>query len=359
MILEVMKYLEYEKIFRNKATDAGFSEDNIVKCLRYAKPLIDINLPVIYNTANLAAFVGYKKSYLKRAVQYTTYFYREFKIKKKNGKTRIIKEPLPSLKEIQHWILENILNKIPVSNFSKAYIKNKSIKDNARFHQGQKKVLALDIEDFFPSITFNSVEKIFLSLGYSNLIGNLMAKLCTLEGKLPQGAPTSPYISNIFLKKFDLIISEYCKSKKIRFTRYADDLTFSGDFDEKEIIDFVKQELSKLNLNINEDKSKVMLQNERQVVTGVVVNDKMRVARERRKELRQAVYYIEKFGLDSHLEKIKCNKRNYIRHLLGIANFILFINPKDEEIKKYKNILKLYLPEKGGDIAKDSYRNQQ
>ncbi len=338
-----MKFLEYEKNFRKKANDAGFSEDNIIKCLKYAKPLIDKGLPVIYNTANLSAFVGYKKSYIKRAVQYTGYFYRKFQIKKKNGKSREIREPLPSLKEIQQWILENILNRIPVSKFSKAYLKNKSIKDNARFHQGQKKVLALDIKDFFPSITLISVEQIFLTFGYCPIIANLLAKLCTLENQLPQGSPTSPYISNIFLKEFDETIGNYCGLHKIRFTRYADDLTFSGDFNEKEVIDFVNNELIKLGLFLNEEKNKLMLQNERQIVTGIVVNDKMHVARESRKKIRQAVYYIEKFGLDSHLEKIKCNKRNYIRHLLGIANYILFIDKKDEEMKNYKVTLKKYL----------------
>ena len=113
MIYKGMTFDIYEKNFRIKAYKAGYSEDDIQKCLAYAKPLIENRLPVIYNTSNLCAFVGYNKHYLKRSVVFTNYFYRDFVVKKKSGgKLRYLKEPLPSLKEIQIWILENILYKI-------------------------------------------------------------------------------------------------------------------------------------------------------------------------------------------------------------------------------------------------------
>src|ERR1700743_731560 len=105
MILD-MTYDLYEKNFRKKATKVGYSEDEISKCLAYARPLIDKKLPIIFNTANLAVLVGYRKNYLKRAVLFTDFFYRNFTIKKKSGKLRFLSEPLPSLKEIQIWILK-------------------------------------------------------------------------------------------------------------------------------------------------------------------------------------------------------------------------------------------------------------
>src|ERR1700744_6085418 len=117
MIL-AMTFDNYEKNFRKKASKSGYSEDDIQKCLKYAQPIIAKGLPVIYNTSNLAALVGYRKNYLKRAVLFTPYFYRKFFITKKAGKLREIKEPLPSLKDIQIWILNHILYAIHPSKFA-------------------------------------------------------------------------------------------------------------------------------------------------------------------------------------------------------------------------------------------------
>lgn len=334
-----MNYSTYEQKFREKAIDSGYSEDNIHKCLRYAKPLIDKGFPVIYNTSNLAALVGYKRSYLKRAIYFTDYFYRKFSIVKKNGRLREISEPLPSLKEIQQWILENILYNATVSKFAKAYLPNKKITENVRFHKGQNKVMCLDVSDFFQSIKLESIITIFNKIGYSPRVSDTLGKLCCLQDCLPQGAPTSPQLSNIYMYKFDKSIADYCVENKIRYTRYADDLTFSGTFDHLKLLELVEEYLGKLDLAINPQKTKIMTREMRQVVTGIVVNDKIQVPKEKRKELRQAVYYIKKFGLSSHLQKINCTKGNYVKHLIGSVNYVLFINPNDDEALKQKEFL--------------------
>lgn len=334
-----MNYSNYETKFREKAVDAGYSEDNIKKCLEYAKVLLDNGYPVIFNSANLAALVGYKRSYIKRAIYFSNYFYRTFFIKKKNGRSRVLKEPLPSLKEIQSWILVNILYNFKVSRFAKAYIPNVGIVDNVRFHKGQDKVLCLDLNNFFPSIKEEYVYNIFLNMGYSNRVSVVLSKLCCNEGSLPQGAPTSPQLSNIYMFGFDKAISKFCVANKIRYTRYADDITFSGQIDEHVMMDIVRQELNKLGLSINENKTKVMTPNMRQVVTGVVVNEKLQVPIEKRKEIRQAVYYIEKYGLTNHLQRINCSKKSYIKHLLGLVNYVLLINPYDKEAQLQKGFL--------------------
>jgi RNA-directed DNA polymerase len=194
-----MDFSQFETIFRYKARVSGYSEENIVSCLNYARPLIEKNFPVIFNTSNLAALVGYKTLYLKRAALHTNYFYRSFTIKKSNGKARILKEPLPSLKEIQVWILQNILynTNIPISKYAKAYVKKKNLIENVKYHKSKEKVLTLDISNFFGSIERISIEKIFRTLGYSSNIANLLSKLCCCDNCLPQGAPTSPTLSNI------------------------------------------------------------------------------------------------------------------------------------------------------------------
>jgi RNA-directed DNA polymerase len=339
MILRVMDFTKYKADFTAEATKKGFSKNNIQHCLDYAEALIAKDVPVIYNPSHLSALLGYKKEYLKKAALHTSYFYRDFEITKKNGMKRAISEPLPSLKEIQVWILKEILEKVPVSPFAKAYKPKTSLTENLKFHKNQPKVFTLDLENFFPSIKIDLVEKVFLELGYAEMVSNLLAKLCTRDNALPQGAPTSPYLSNLIFKEADAIIADYCKQRKIRYTRYADDLSFSGDFDENKLIDKITNVIEKLNLRINKSKTRLMTPDKRQTVTGIVVNDKPQVAFKKRNALRQAMYYIKKFGLDEHRVYKEIKKANYLEHLLGKINFILQINPKDTEFMEYKAFL--------------------
>lgn len=332
-----MNFNQYSQSFRKKAVKATFSEEEVQRCLAYAKPLIERKLPVIYT--HLAALVGYRKAYLKKAVLYTDYFYRKFSIPKRNGKPRQIAEPLPSLKEIQLWILKNILENIPVSKFAKAYLPNRDIRDNAKYHLGKPVILKLDIKDFFGSITQKSVEQIFLDFKYSSNISNLISKLCTLGGSLPQGASTSPYLSNLYLLRFDDIIGEYAVKTGIRYTRYADDLTFSGNFNPDDILRYVEKELLEIGLHLNRKKTSIMRQHTRQVVTGIIVNNKMQVPKKDRQNLRLEMHFIKKFGLKNHLNKIENKRANYLQHLLGRLNFLITINPEDNEFIEYKRFI--------------------
>ena len=335
-----MDFSNYEDTFTKEATKMGYTPQNIERCLDYAEILFSNDVPVIYNSAHLAGLVGYKKKYLKKAALHTKYFYRDFEILKKNGKKRPISEPLPSLKEIQLWILKNILYKRPVSPFAKAYKPNVSLIENLKFHKNQPKVFTLDLENFFPSITIESVQKVFAGLGYTTGISSLLSKLCTRDGALPQGAPTSPYLSNLIFEDTDTAISEYCIKQKIRYTRYADDMSFSGDFDENALLDKVTETIEKLKLKINTSKTKLMTPDRRQSVTGIVVNEKPQVVFYKRNKLRQAMYYIQKFGIDEHREYREINQVNFLEHLLGKINFVLQINPKDEEFIGYMSYLK-------------------
>lgn len=334
-----MTFEQYKREFTIKASKSGYTAENLDRCLSYARPLIEKGFPVIYNSSHLSVLVGYRKGYIKRAVVYTSYYYRNFEIKKKNGKMRKISEPLPSLKEIQHWILVNILEVEKVSPFAKAYRKKVGLLENVKFHKNQPKVLTLDLKDFFSSIKTEKVELVFRSFGYSDLISNLLSKLCTRDGFLPQGAPTSPCISNIFFKSADDLIIKYCLNNGIRYTRYADDLSFSGDFDATKLIKLVENTVHPIGLSLNPDKIKIMLPNERQTVTGIVVNEKPQVVFDKRNKLRQEMYYIMKFGLQEHLQRKNIKYRNYIEHLLGKICFVLQLNPKDTEFLKYKEHL--------------------
>ena len=174
-----MDFIKYKETFRNEALKWNYTEQNIQHCLHYAAILYNNSVPVIYNSDHLAVLVGYKKNYLKKAALYSKYFYHNFEIVKRNGKKRKIAEPLPSLKEIQIWILKNILYKIETSPFAKAYKPSISLIENLKFHKNQPKVFTLDLEDFFGSIKMGAIENIFVELGYSKSIANLLTELCT------------------------------------------------------------------------------------------------------------------------------------------------------------------------------------
>ena len=334
-----MDFAHYKYAFIKEAHTKGYSLTNIQRCLDYAEVLFSHQVPVIYNIEHLSGLVGYKKEYLKKASLFPNYFYRYFEIPKKNSGQRLISEPLPSLKEIQIWILRNILYKAPVSAFAKAYKPSVTLLENLRFHKKQPKVFTLDLENFFPSLSVKAVENEFLKLGYSKIVSKLLSKLCTRNGTLPQGAPTSPYLSNLIFKEADTAIAGYCKDYKIRYTRYADDMSFSGDFNENELLQKVTKTIEKLNLHINTKKTKLMTPNMRQTVTGVVVNEKPQVVFHKRNELRQALYYIKKFGFEDHRKYKNIDQKKYLENLLGKTNFVLQINPKDAEFIKYKAVL--------------------
>ena len=344
-----MNFEEYANKFREKALKAGYSEEQIKYYLAYAKVLLKQNLPVIYNSSHLGALTGYSVRYLVRAASYTKHFYRTFSIPKKNGKQRIINEPLPSLKEIQLWINKEILSKIKPSKFAKAYVAKRGLIDNVRYHRNKNYILSLDLENFFPSINLISINSFFKKLGYSERVANMLAKLCCLNGQLSQGAPTSPYISNLLLFEFDEYIGDFAIKNNLRYTRYADDLTFSFNehFDKDEIINKVNFALKKFipnsKLVINKEKTKLLRKSDRQEVTGVVVNEKIQTPINYRKKIRQEFYYIKKFGLRSHLHKINENRDNYLNHLLGKINFVLSINKEDKEMISYKSTLQVLL----------------
>ena len=269
--------------------------------------------------------------------------YRIYKIKKHNGKLRTIYEPKPLLKHIQKQILNNILNNKKISKYSKAYHKGLSLKDNALPHVNKKIILKLDIKDFFESISFLDIYNTCFTIEYfPKEIGMLLTYLCTYDDHLTQGSPTSAYISNLVLKEFDEDIGAWCESLNITYTRYSDDMTFSGDFKVLDVITKVRKELYKLGLELNKNKTKVISKNRSQRVTGITVNEKVQVDVKYRKAIRQEIYYIKKFGLTSHLKRrnITTSEKKYLNTLYGKVLYVLQINKDDKEFIKYQKFLK-------------------
>ena len=269
--------------------------------------------------------------------------YHPVKIPKGNGEFRQLYVPDDFLKSIQRSINDNLLSMEEISSYATAYRPGGSTKVNANPHVGKPVLLKLDIRHFFDHLIYPIVkDKAFPKERYSEQNRVLLSLLCVYMDALPQGAPTSPMISNIIMKNFDNTIGSWCSSKGISYTRYCDDMTFSGNFEPGIVIHRVKTELKKLGLYLNDKKTVVVRKGQKHSVTGIVVNEHLGVPVEYKKQIRQEMYYCMKFGIESHL-KSTSNKlpiENYMLQILGRINYVLSIEPQNKQMIKYKTWLK-------------------
>lgn len=236
--------------------------------------------------------------------------YHTFEIKKKNGELREINAPYKELKTIQIKLL-HILEQIYIPKIcTMGFVSNKSILDNADKHIKKSEILNVDLKDFFGQFHFGRVRGMFMAKPYSfnSTVATTLAQIVCCNGKLPQGAPTSPILTNMICSSFDNDMMKFSKKHKITYSRYADDITLSGyknsiypsivcEVDKKLIL---CEELTKIfNKNsfvVNENKIHLKRYFDRQEVTGLVVNKKPNVKREYTKEIRAILHNIPKYG---------------------------------------------------------------
>ena len=269
--------------------------------------------------------------------------YNLIMLRKKNGGLRYIHSPDTSLKNAQRRILKSILSNIKISPYATAYVTGKNLKDNATPHINHKYLLKMDITDFFGSITYLQViSSAFNANRFPVQIGAMLTSLCCLDDVLPQGAPTSPALSNIVMKNFDDIIGAWCKKRNISYTRYCDDLTFSADIPLYNVYLKVKDMLLKRGFELNEDKTKFITNSSSQRVTGLTVNEKVSIPHDYKKELRQEVYYAIKYGLadsilkgkkNEYINRGRLNIHSYFSHLKGKMFYVLQIEPENKWFK--------------------------
>lgn len=246
----------------------------------------------------------------------TQIHYRRFTLPKRDGSERAIWAPLPRLKESQRWILRHIVEKLLVHGAAHGFLAGRSIASNAAVHTNSQIILKMDLRHFFPTVTFRRVKGLFRKAGYREQIATLLGLLCTeaprevvnQNGKvyyvslgprcLPQGAPTSPGITNAICLKMDGRLSGLAKKFGWRYTRYADDLTFSLPVGSKAVSSLaalkgcVAKTVSDEGFVVHPDKTRVLRSGSCQRVTGLVVNgpEKPRSTREVRRNLRAAIH---------------------------------------------------------------------
>ena len=305
-------------------------------------------LPMIHNAKDWAEAMGMPAEkiswlcYHRKAA--TIDHYHRFKIPKSKGGFRTIASPKPMMRQAQSWILENILEHIPLHNAAMAFRPGRSIAENAQRHQNGGVIIRIDLKDFFPSIKFPRVKGIFKSFGYNEGMATLFALVSTdaarinaeLDGQkyfvalseryLPQGACTSPTLTNIICRNMDKRLEGLAQKFGFTYTRYADDLVLSHpDKDTK--VDFlircVENIISEEGFIVHPEKTMIMRPHNRQNVTGIVVNDTPNVSRRDLRNFRSFLHHYETKGEEAMTKKLGKNARSYAQ---GYWSFIYMVN---------------------------------
>jgi hypothetical protein len=274
--------------------------------------------------------------------------YTRFSIPKRDGSERAICAPRTQLRWVQRRILELILGKVPAHEAAHGFITGRSTVTNARPHLGARVLVKFDLKDFFPTIHHYRVVGLFTRLGYpvddvrfsnedeSRRVAGTLARLCCYTpdsqawhlGHTPQGAPTSPAISNLVCRRLDSRLTGLAKKNLGVYTRYADDLTFSfthTDLDLGRFRWWVDQVCQQEGFVVHQAKFRVIRASQRQVVTGIVVNDVLRVPRDERRRFRAILHNCRTQGIESQAR----GRADFAGWLRGYASYIHMVHPEE------------------------------
>jgi len=284
----------------NLAEFEKFSDSDIA-------PLLDIN--------SLPSVLAISPRLIKMMGKNSSKHYRFFQIRKKSGKPRDIYAPRTYLKVVQWWIYDNILGRVQQPDHVFGFVKGRNIQQNAEYHFGAKHLLNVDIEDFFPTITREMVIDIFIDLGYCREVSEQLSDICCLDGTLPQGAPTSPAIANIVFSQADKEIASLSVDYGIKYSRYADDLSFSStEFIPEKILASLKSIVETYGFQLKTQKTRFVGTGGQMEVTGLLINEVIQPKRTWRKKVRASIH---------QLSKKKRLSRRDISYLYGIKGMCL------------------------------------
>ncbi|MBX9626105.1 MAG: reverse transcriptase family protein [Gemmataceae bacterium] len=312
--------------------------------------LADFGLPVLHTPADVASALGLSIQQLRWLAFHTEAatrtHYVKFEVPKRSGGMRVLSAPHKTLKAAQRWILANVVSRFPVPVAAHGFVAGRGIVSNAGPHVGKAVVLNMDLENFFPSIPFPRVRAAFERHGYSGSVATVFALLCTECPRttatyagvkyevatgprgLPQGAPTSPALSNQVARKLDARLLGLAAKLGLAYTRYADDLTFSGGPEFQEKVGYLMARVRHLaadeGFTVNEKKSRVMRRSIAQSVTGVVVNDKPSICRDELRRLRAVLHRAKAEGLDA---QNRDGRENFRAWLEGMIAYVSMVRP--------------------------------
>jgi retron-type reverse transcriptase len=315
-------------------------------------------LPLLASPADVAAALGVPVPRLRwlafHSEAATVTHYVRFTVPKRSGGTRQLFAPHDNLAAAQQWVLTNILEEVPVHPNAHGFVPGRSTVTNATPHVRKKLVVNADLTDFFPTITFPRVRGIFKQLGYSPAAATVLALLCTesprkrvtYAGKpfhvaagpraLPQGACTSPALSNLAARRLDSRLNGIAKKLGWTYTRYADDLSFSCDAEAADKVGYllarVRHVAQDEGFAVNEKKTRVLRPSAAQMVTGVVVNERPGVPRDVVRRMRAILHRAKTEGLAAQNRE---NHPNFEMWVRGMVAYVWMVNPKQgEPLKK-------------------------
>lgn len=246
--------------------------------------------------------------------------YRTFKIPKRAGGTREIAAPSAELKTLQRRILRSVLRRLHSHPSVTGFERRHSIVTNARCHAGQAVVARMDLRNFFPSTSARRVETYFRQIGWNAEAAGLLTRLCTHKGALPQGAPTSPRLANVVNYRMDARLDGLARRCGAAYTRYADDLTFSLQHDDRaaihKLIRGTKRIVADCGYQLHHGKKlRVRRKHQRQLVTGLVVNSAVNLPRHVRRRLRAIEHHLAT-GRPATLTPAQCAGWQALRQMI-------------------------------------------
>lgn len=293
----------------------------------------------------MARDLALSEEYIEKFSHRTFMAYKQYKKKCKNGKKRTIYEPSAELKTLQYWVLDNVLDKFPVSEFSTAYEKKCSVKINANKHRKAKFIFHTDIKNFFESIPSLLVFEL-LKEHYSIEETRFLMDIVLLNGKMVVGSITAPKLANCIMYDFDIELERNLQEiQSITYTRYADDIIVSSNsWIEPVVSECIKDKLESMGLCINEKKTYYSNMSSRRMVTGVIIdnnNNSLSIGWRKYKQLKGDIYKFLVYN--------ECNdKTNKREKLIGRLAYLKSIDPNryhslKKAFKKYKNSERLFL----------------
>jgi RNA-directed DNA polymerase len=307
-------------------------------------------LPIWRTEADVAKALGIPLKQLHHfaahRLQETHAHYVTFTIPKRDGSPRLIHAPKRRLKAVLRKLNAELVSRLPVSSHAHGFIVGRSIATNAALHVGRKVVLKFDIADCFPSLHYGRVRGMLIALGFGYPVAASLATLMTEPPRQPvgvggkryltpvgprvcvQGAPTSPGLCNAILMRLDRRLAGLAAKHGFNFTRYADDLTFSGDDAAKvnELMRSVRRIVTSEGFRLNDAKTRVMRQGGRQTVAGVVVNEMAGLSRQERRRLRAEIHHLN-LNPPANNDEAKALRRQ----LAGKLSYLRMLSPRQAE----------------------------
>jgi RNA-directed DNA polymerase len=255
-----------------------------------------------HSIGRLAEVLGVRSDIVLALAEEADDLYKPF-VDTKSGKSRLIDRPLPRLRAVQRRINMMLLRDYPYSRFAMAGVRKRSVSDAVRPHQRRPVVIRIDIRSFYPSVSDRAVFSVWRKLGYGTNIARLLTRLTTYERRLPQGAPTSLALANLVMEPIDLDVYDSLLPRfpDLRYTRWVDDMVFSGTLDPSIVFGVVAARLRMAGLRAHRAKTKraVMPSDSPQEILGTIVNAGVSLTRRRRKLMRAIVHNANRFGGDA------------------------------------------------------------